>query len=205
MRGTLRATQNRLEHTQNNLSVMTENIQDAESTIRDTDVADEMMAYTKNNILVQSAAAMLAQANQVPQGVPAAAPVSCIFSVFAGHTSYNPDGGGHFVRPLFMRKDRSYEQRCPCTGSPSGRVGPKETAQQAYTLVLQQSDGSDPAAEMEAASYIFFSEGEYQTAYTTFCFSVQPRILSSGIDGSDDAGLLSAQCGSAAEMLSGKL
>ena len=53
----------------NNLSVMTENIQDAESTIRDTDVADEMMAYTKNNILIQSAQAMLAQANQVPQGV----------------------------------------------------------------------------------------------------------------------------------------
>ena len=48
---------------------MTENIQDAEFTIRDTDVADEMMAYTKNNILVQSAQAMLAQANQVPQGV----------------------------------------------------------------------------------------------------------------------------------------
>ena len=69
IRGTLGATQNRLEHTQNNLSVMTENIQDAESTIRDTDVADEMMAYTKNNILVQSAQAMLAQANQVPQGV----------------------------------------------------------------------------------------------------------------------------------------
>ncbi|MCU6789888.1 MULTISPECIES: flagellin [Agathobaculum] len=69
IRGTLGATQNRLEHTQNNLSVMTENIQDAEFTIRDTDVADEMMAYTKNNILVQSAQAMLAQANQVPQGV----------------------------------------------------------------------------------------------------------------------------------------
>ena len=69
VRGDLGATQNRLEHTQNNLSVMTENIQDAESTIRDTDVADEMMAYTKNNILVQSAQAMLAQANQVPQGV----------------------------------------------------------------------------------------------------------------------------------------
>ena len=68
-RGDLGALQNRLEHTQNNLSVMTENIQDAESTIRDTDVADEMMAYTKNNILVQSAQAMLAQANQVPQGV----------------------------------------------------------------------------------------------------------------------------------------
>ena len=68
-RGDLGALQNRLEHTSNNLSVMTENIQDAESTIRDTDVADEMMAYTKNNILIQSAQAMLAQANQVPQGV----------------------------------------------------------------------------------------------------------------------------------------
>jgi flagellin len=69
VRGTLGATQNRLEHTQNNLSVMTENIQDAESTIRDTDIADEMMSYTKNSILVQSAQAMLAQANTVPQGV----------------------------------------------------------------------------------------------------------------------------------------
>lgn len=69
VRGNLGAASNRLDHTMNNLSVMTENIQDAESTIRDTDVADEMMAYTKNNILVQSAQAMLAQANQVPQGV----------------------------------------------------------------------------------------------------------------------------------------
>ncbi len=69
IRGTLGATQNRLEHTQNNLSVMKENIQDAESTIRDTDIAEEMMSYTKNNILVQSAQAMLAQANQIPQGV----------------------------------------------------------------------------------------------------------------------------------------
>ena len=69
VRGTLGATQNRLDHTINNLSVMEENIQDAESTIRDTDVAEEMMAYTKNNILIQSAQAMLAQANQVPQGV----------------------------------------------------------------------------------------------------------------------------------------
>lgn len=68
-RGDLGALQNRLDHTINNLSVMHENIQDAEATIRDTDVADEMMAYTKNNILVQSAQAMLAQANQVPQGV----------------------------------------------------------------------------------------------------------------------------------------
>jgi len=69
VRGDLGATQNRLEHTQNNLSVMAENIQDAESTIRDTDVAEEMMGYVKNNILVQSAQAMLAQANQLPQGV----------------------------------------------------------------------------------------------------------------------------------------
>ena len=69
IRAKLGATQNRLDHTINNLSVMTENIQDAEATIRDTDVAEEMMAYTKNNILVQSAQAMLAQANQVPQGV----------------------------------------------------------------------------------------------------------------------------------------
>ncbi|MDE6456533.1 MAG: flagellin, partial [Dysosmobacter sp.] len=47
VRGTLGATQNRLEHTANNLSVMAENIQDAESTIRDTDIAEEMMSYTK--------------------------------------------------------------------------------------------------------------------------------------------------------------
>lgn len=69
VRGDLGAIQNRLDHTINNLSVMEENIQDAESSIRDTDVAEEMMAYTKNNILVQSAQAMLAQANAVPQGV----------------------------------------------------------------------------------------------------------------------------------------
>ena len=69
VRGGLGATQNRLDHTINNLSVMQENIQDAESSIRDTDVAEEMMSYTKNNILIQSAQAMLAQANQVPQGV----------------------------------------------------------------------------------------------------------------------------------------
>ncbi len=69
VRGNLGAISNRLDHTANNLSVMRENIQDAESTIRDTDIAEEMMSYTKNNILVQSAQAMLAQANQVPQGV----------------------------------------------------------------------------------------------------------------------------------------
>jgi len=69
VRGDLGSLQNRLDHTISNLSVMQENIQDAEATIRDVDVAEEMMAYTKNNILVQSAQAMLAQANQLPQGV----------------------------------------------------------------------------------------------------------------------------------------
>ena len=68
-RGTLGSLQNRLDHTISNLAVQQENIQDAEATIRDVDVANEMMAYTKNNILVQSAQAMLAQANQLPQGV----------------------------------------------------------------------------------------------------------------------------------------
>ena len=68
-RGNLGAIQNRLEHTINNLSVSAENMTAAESRIRDVDMANEMMAYTKNNILVQSSQAMLAQANQLPQGV----------------------------------------------------------------------------------------------------------------------------------------
>ncbi len=69
IRSDLGALQNRLEHTINNLGVQNENITAAESRIRDVDMAKEMMAYTKNNILVQSSQAMLAQANQVPQGV----------------------------------------------------------------------------------------------------------------------------------------
>ena len=69
MRSDFGALQNRLEHTINNLGVQTENITAAESRIRDVDMAKEMMAYTKNNILVQASQAMLAQANQVPQGV----------------------------------------------------------------------------------------------------------------------------------------
>ena len=69
VRGTLGAAQNRLEHTINNLGVMVENIQDSEASIRDADIAEEMMAYTKNNILIQASQSMLAQANQVPQGV----------------------------------------------------------------------------------------------------------------------------------------
>lgn len=68
-RGDLGAIQNRLEHTINNLGVTTENMTAAESRIRDVDMADEMMSYTKNNILVQASQAMLAQANQLPQGV----------------------------------------------------------------------------------------------------------------------------------------
>ena len=68
-RGRLGAYQNRLEHTYNNLGTMSENIQDSEATIRDVDIADEMTAYSKNNILLQAAQAMLAQANQMPQGV----------------------------------------------------------------------------------------------------------------------------------------
>ncbi|KEO84071.1 flagellin [Tumebacillus flagellatus] len=68
-RSTLGALQNRLEHTVNNLASTSENLTAAESRIRDTDMAKEMMALSKNNILVQASQAMLAQANQQPQGV----------------------------------------------------------------------------------------------------------------------------------------
>ncbi|WP_223552947.1 MULTISPECIES: flagellin Hag [Lysinibacillus] len=68
-RSTLGAVQNRLEHTINNLGAASENLTAAESRIRDTDMAAEMMAFTKNNILTQAAQSMLAQANQQPQGV----------------------------------------------------------------------------------------------------------------------------------------
>lgn len=68
-RATYGAMQNRLEHTLNNLGVTQENLQSAESRIRDTDMATEMAELTKNNILNQAAQAMLAQANQLPQNV----------------------------------------------------------------------------------------------------------------------------------------
>ena len=68
-RATLGSKQNRLEHTINNPKVTNENITAAESRIRDTDMAKEIAAYTKNNILNQAAQSMLAQANQQPQGV----------------------------------------------------------------------------------------------------------------------------------------
>ncbi|HWP51242.1 MAG TPA: flagellin, partial [Clostridia bacterium] len=68
-RADLGAIQNRLEYTVNNLATTTENLTSAESRIRDTDMASEMMAYTKNNVLSQAAQAMLAQANQQPQQV----------------------------------------------------------------------------------------------------------------------------------------
>jgi len=68
-RSNLGSVQNRLEHTMSNLSVISENMTAAESRIRDVDMAKEMSDFTKNQILSQAATAMLAQANQVPQGV----------------------------------------------------------------------------------------------------------------------------------------
>jgi flagellin len=68
-RSKLGAYQNRLEHTINNLGTSSENLTAAESRVRDVDMAKEMMEFTKNNILSQAAQAMLAQANQQPQGV----------------------------------------------------------------------------------------------------------------------------------------
>ena len=68
-RSALGAMQNRLEHTIKNLDTSAENLQASESRIRDVDMAQEMMEFTKQNILQQAAQAMLAQANQAPQGV----------------------------------------------------------------------------------------------------------------------------------------
>jgi len=68
-RSKMGAVQNRLEHTINNLETASENLSAAESRIRDVDMAKEMMEFTKSNILSQAAQAMLAQANQQPQGV----------------------------------------------------------------------------------------------------------------------------------------
>ncbi|MFZ4452172.1 flagellin N-terminal helical domain-containing protein [Salibacterium aidingense] len=68
-RAKLGAVQNRFEHTVNNLQVTHENLSSSESRIRDADMAQEMTEFTRNNIINQSATAMLAQANQMPQGV----------------------------------------------------------------------------------------------------------------------------------------
>ena len=68
-RSKLGALQNRLEHTINNLDTTSENTSAAESRIRDTDMASEMVEYSKNNILAQAGQSMLAQANQSTQGV----------------------------------------------------------------------------------------------------------------------------------------
>ena len=68
-RGKMGAIQNRLEHTISNLDTAAENTQNAESRIRDTDMAEEMVEYSKNNILAQAGQSMLAQANQSTQGV----------------------------------------------------------------------------------------------------------------------------------------
>ncbi|MFR8647742.1 MAG: flagellin [Roseburia faecis] len=69
MRSALGALQNRLEHTVSNLDNISENTSSAESRIRDTDMAEEMVNYSKNNILAQAGQSMLAQANQSTQGV----------------------------------------------------------------------------------------------------------------------------------------
>ena len=68
-RSALGAIQNRLEHTVKNLDTTAENTQSAESLIRDTDMAKEMVNFSKNNILAQAGQSMLAQANQSNQGV----------------------------------------------------------------------------------------------------------------------------------------
>lgn len=68
-RAKLGAVQNRLEYTSNNLGTTVENLTAAESRIRDTDMAKEMVALSKNNILLQASQSMLAQANSAPQGV----------------------------------------------------------------------------------------------------------------------------------------
>jgi flagellin len=69
VRGNLGALQNRFESMINNMQVTTENLSASESRIRDTDMAQEMVTFTKNNVLMQAGTAMLAQANQVPQSI----------------------------------------------------------------------------------------------------------------------------------------
>ncbi|MCZ2819181.1 flagellin, partial [Modestobacter sp. VKM Ac-2977] len=68
-RADLGAIQNRFEHTINNLNVAVENLSASESRIRDTDMAQEMTNFTRTQILTQAGTAMLAQANQAPQGI----------------------------------------------------------------------------------------------------------------------------------------
>ena len=68
-RAKMGAMQNRLEHTISNLDTSAENLQSAESSLRDTDMAEEMTRYSKNNILMQAGQSMLAQANSQTQGV----------------------------------------------------------------------------------------------------------------------------------------
>jgi flagellin len=68
-RATLGAAQNYLEHTVNSLNVAVENLSASESRIRDTDMAQEMVQFTRSQILSQAGTAMLAQANSAPQGV----------------------------------------------------------------------------------------------------------------------------------------
>jgi flagellin len=68
-RGTIGAMQNRFDSLVENLQITTENLAASESRIRDTDMAAEMVEFTKNQVLSQAGTAMLAQANQIPQGI----------------------------------------------------------------------------------------------------------------------------------------
>jgi flagellin len=68
-RGTIGAVQNRFDSLIENLQITTENLAASESRIRDTDMAAEMVEFTKNQVLSQAGTAMLAQANQIPQGI----------------------------------------------------------------------------------------------------------------------------------------
>jgi flagellin len=68
-RSKMGATQNRLEHTINNLRNVSENLQASESRVRDVDMADQMVKFSKDRIIAQSGTAMLAQANTTPQGI----------------------------------------------------------------------------------------------------------------------------------------
>jgi len=69
VRSSLGAHQNRLEYTFNSVTNTSENLQSAESRIRDADMAKEMMTFTKNNILLQATQSMLAQSNKQPEGI----------------------------------------------------------------------------------------------------------------------------------------
>ena len=195
VRGTLGATQNRLDHTINNLSVMQENIQDAESTIRDTDVADEMMAYTKNNILIQSAQAMLAQANQVPQGVLPAPPVSRVAGVLS--TANHKRGPGPVPGPRFYAERRYYAIGIRIEIARRLAELGKGGGPRCDGLYPGSADGPGPPAGDRSwrppAIYLFANGGNYKVAYDRFLLPLPPGLSAGNSAGADDPGFLPAQ------------